>query len=247
MGFAGIGSCAYVIEGAAKGEQLSRLLFLNPERQRFQRLSRGLPLCVEVALQIAELMHGNLEVDEVDPTWLQVPGHEGLSSNGETGRSRQDGWVQHGDFTIETVFLDLTREKLTVIDWVDLRRGLPPLYDVFSLLVSALPAVATEKNGSSEASRGWEANFLATFFGNGPAAKLFRDLLLIACSRLQLPPTGLWEMFLQFLKLRINYYASRESDQRGLHLKFMELSLRNCQHFVLADTPERTTDLQRSK
>jgi SAM-dependent methyltransferase len=236
MGFVGIGNCAYAIEGAADGEQFSRLLFLAPERQRFQRLLKDLPLCVEIALQIAELMHGNLEVDEIDPTWWEKPDRKGLPSNREVDRSSQHDWVQHGDFTIENIFLEPTTEKLTVIDWDDLRRGLPPLYDVFSLLVSALPAVVTEESEIAELPRGWETHFLAAFFGNGSAAKFFRKLLVMACSRLQIPPTGLWKMFLQFLALRTNYYASRESDQRELHSKFLELSLRNTQHFILADT-----------
>jgi len=120
--------------------------------------------------------------------------------------------------------------------WVDLRRGLPPLYDVFSLLVSALPAIVTEENGSVESSRGWEANFLTAFFGNGSGAKFFRELLLAACKSLHIPPKGLWENVSPFLTLRIHYYASRKSDQRGLHLKFKELALRNCQDFILADT-----------
>jgi len=238
MGFVRIGNCGYAIEEAANGDQFSRLLFLPPKRQRFQRLLKDLPLCVEIALQIAELMHGNLEVDEIDPTWWERPDRKGLPSDREVGRPCQHDWVQHGDFTIENIFLEPTTEKLTVIDWDDLRRGLPPLYDVFSLLVSSLPAVVTEENEISELPRGWETHFLAAFFGNGSAAKFFRKLLVMACSRLQIPRTGLWKMFLQFLALRTNYYASRESDQRELHLRFLELTLRNSQHFILGDTSE---------
>jgi len=116
IGFVGIGSCAYVIEGAAKGEQLSRTLFLAPKRQRFQCLQKDLPHCVEVALQIAELMHGNPEVDEIDPTWWQMAGHEGLPSDLRQADPGRATGFQHGDFTIENVFLDLTTKKMTVID-----------------------------------------------------------------------------------------------------------------------------------
>jgi len=80
-------------------------------------------IVLRLHFQIAELMHGNPEVDEIDPTWWQMAGHEGLPSDLEAGRPRQSDWVQHGDFTIENVFLDLTTKKMTVIDWVDLRRG----------------------------------------------------------------------------------------------------------------------------
>jgi len=244
MGLARIAKCAYAIEGAAKGEQFSRLLFLTSERQRFQRLVKDLPLCVEVALQIAELMHGNLEVDEIDPTWWQTPDGKGLQSDHETDRLRQLDSVQHGDFTIENIFLEPTTEKLTVIDWDDLRRGLPVLYDVFSLLVSALPAVVIEEKGPRESSRRWEAHFLAAFFGNGSTAKFYRKLLLVACGRLQIPPAGLWQLFLEFLVVRTHYHASRESDQRELHSKFLELTLRNSQHFILADTFECRSGVQ---
>jgi SAM-dependent methyltransferase len=247
MGFVRIGNFAYVIERAAKGEQFSHLLFLAPKRQRFQRLLKDLPLCVEVALQIAERMHGNLEVDEIDPRWWRKPDRKGLPNDREVGRSRQHDWVQHGDFTIENIFLEPATEKLTVIDWDDLRRGLPPLYDVFSLLVSALPAVVTEENPIGDSPQGWETHFLAAFFGNGSAAKFFRKLLEMACSRLHIPPAGLWEAFLQFLELRANYYASRESDQCELHSKFLELALRNSQHFILADMSVLRSDLQQHK
>jgi SAM-dependent methyltransferase len=238
LGFVRIGSCAYAIEGPAKGEQFSRLLFLTPKRKRFRRLMRDLPLCVEVALQIAELMHGSREVDEIESAWWQMPDRKKLPSDWKIGRSFQHDWVQHGDFTIENIFLEPATEKLTLIDWNDLRRGLPPLYDVFTLLVSALSAVVTEENGIGESSRGWEAHFLAAFFRNGSAADFFRKLLAMACSRLQIPTTGLWEMFLQFLTLRTNYYASRGSDQRELHSKFLELTLRNSQHFIFGGASE---------
>jgi hypothetical protein len=45
-------------------------------------------------------------------------------------------------------------------------------------------------------------------------------------------------MFLQFLTLRTNYYASRGSDQRELHSKFLELTLRNSQHFIFGGASE---------
>jgi SAM-dependent methyltransferase len=244
IGFGRVGMCGYVVEGAAAGEQFSRLLFLTPERQRFRRLLKDLPVCIEAALQIAELLHGNLQVDEMDPTWRQNPDRKGSPNNWDVGRTCQYEWVQHGDLTIENIFLEPTTQKLTVIDWDDLRRGLPPLYDVFSLLVSALPAVETEKNGLDESPSGWETHFLTAFFGNGSAAKFFRELLVMACSRLQIPATEPLVMFLQFLELRTHYYASRKSDNRGLHLKFLELTLRNSQHFILADSsPSRPRSL----
>ena len=238
MGFVRIGSCAYSVEGAAKGEQLSRLLFLVPKRKRFQHLTRYLPSCVEVALQIAELMRGNPEVDEIDPTWRLTPEGTRLPSDRELGQSSQHDSVQHGDFTIENIFLEAATEKLAVIDWHDLRRGLPPLYDVFSLLVSALSAVVTEENG-------WEAQFLAVFFGYGSAANVFRKLLVMACSRLQIPTTEVWDMFRQFLAVRTHYYVSRDSGRQSeLYSKFSELTLRNRQRFIFSDTSDCTSDIQ---
>jgi SAM-dependent methyltransferase len=150
LAFVRIGSGAYAIEGPAKGEQFSRLLFLTPKRKRYQRLMRDLPLCVEVALQIAELLRGNREVEEIESSWGQLPDRKKSPSDWRASRSLQRDWVQHGDFTIENIVLEPATEKLTIIDWNDLRRGLPPLYDVFTLLVSALSAVVTEDNGIDE-------------------------------------------------------------------------------------------------
>jgi hypothetical protein len=161
-----------------------------------------------------------------------------LTSDSDAGRSYQLDWVQHGDFTIENIFLHPATAKLTVIDWHDLRRGLPPLYDVFSLLVSALSGVATKGSGIGESSRGWETHFLEAFFGNGSAANFFRELLVRACSRLQIPTTELWELFLRFLGVRTNYYVSRESGQRMLYSKFVDLAVRNRKHFLFSDTSE---------
>jgi SAM-dependent methyltransferase len=244
MGFVRIGSYAYSIEEAAKGEQFSRLIFSASKRKRLLRLKRDLPLCVEVAIQIGEIMHGNLEIDEVDPSWWQVPDQKRLPVGREACRSYQRDWVQHGDFTIENIFLDPTTEKLTVIDWLDLKRGLPPLYDVFSLLVSALSGAVTEGNGIGESSRGWEAYFLEAFFGNRSAANFFRELLVLTCSRLQVPTTELWELFLQFLVVRTNYFISRESGQRELYSKFLELAVLNRKRFIFSGTSEYGSEIE---
>jgi SAM-dependent methyltransferase len=231
LGCARLGNCTYDVETAAKGQQIRQIVFLKPDRMRFQSLRDELPRCVEVAIELALLMRGKKEVRTLDPIWWQLPNEDHFVKAPHVGPSANDDWIQHGDFTIENIFIEPKKKKITLIDWEHMTRGLPPLYDVFTLLVSALPAAHTEKESLSAAA-GWDKHFLAAFFGKGQSANLFKELIVKACNQMQIPQTQVWEIFLQFLVLRINDFKYRKSGHQEIHKRFLALALGHAKNFI---------------
>jgi len=214
-----VGNFWCVTESAAKGESLARLLYSRNQRRQFAFLRWILPRCAEVAIQLAGILRGESAIREVDTAWRQAP-VELLSGSNRRFPSIASGedwwpgnyadWVQHGDFTFENVFLELGNRTLSLIDWQHLVRGVPPLYDSLSLLFSLLPAIPAEDPSADPA----ESQFLAAFFSKGRWASLFRDVLRSVCAGLGISESVVWRMFVEFLVLRIHYYASRDLENR---------------------------------
>lgn len=214
-----VGSLLYTVESVAAGQSFSRLVCAQPRHHRLEYLSRQLPRCIDAATRLALMLRGEATVEAVrviDPgMWNLLPE---LMTEPSLGRllklassvplsihSGEEDWIQHGNFTVENLFLEPSSGSLTVIDWGHLTRGVPPLYDVFSLLLSVVPTVVLEKEALTPPEDLPERQFLAAFFGQGPWAEFFHEKILAACQWLASPPSLVWEMFLQFLFLRIQH------------------------------------------
>ena len=243
LGFYQVGSLSVAAESVATGQQLSTILVGERQYRQPNALRRELSHCVSVAVQLAKMLRSELAIKKLDVGSLALPAE--LQSepeiwrllNGESGPSIDKNWVQHGDFTIENIFLDRTSGRLTVIDWEHLIRGLPPLSDVFNLLISALPLVSPQLSNSGRGQGRIEPKFHEAFFGRSPWAELFHDLILVGCSELSIPTSQLWETFVQFLILRIHHVVPRSSEAMTTQSNFLLYALRHREQFLFPPNP----------
>lgn len=192
----------YTAESTADGEPLSRLLFLRPRRGRLAFLSRELPRCADLVIDVARVLEHLTDVEDVPATWCR-PFREH-----RTDASTYPSCVQHGDLTIENILLQPRNGAFAVIDWQHLVRGVPPLYDCFTLMFSVLPAVPAERLSADPS----QARFLTAFFSDGPWARLFRDVIVTVAGGLQVPHESVWGMFLEFLVIRAHFHESRDRE-----------------------------------
>jgi hypothetical protein len=236
IGTTRIGAFRYRAESVARGLPLARTIFREGDHAL---LNESLPRCLETAVALARMLRYEARVGEVDLEWRRVPAdltaepklREQIDSairDGETA-----GWVQHGNFTAEKLFLEAGEAKVTVIDWEHLFRGGSPLFDVFSLLVSMLRLVPAGSKGSDGASTLWTARFDEAFFGSGEWAGRFRAWLSGACGKLEVADADAWPMFLQFLVFRIHALRERGSWLADEHLRFLETATRKKEGFIL--------------
>jgi SAM-dependent methyltransferase len=238
-----VGRLSFTAESVAAGQQLSTLIFRDERYRRPGYLRKELARCVDVALQLAKMLRGELAIKEFDLTTLTLPPE--VQSEPEIQRMMKDGahslrfpadesWAQHGDFTIENILLERSGAPLTVIDWEHLARGVPPLSDVFSLLISVLPVVTLEGPNVGPEQRSFEPKFLEAFFGRASWAGLFRDLLLHACKESSLPTEQVWEAFVRFLILRIHHFVPISSPAMTAHSKFLVCALQRRGEFLFS-------------
>jgi SAM-dependent methyltransferase len=238
-----IGHFVYTAESAAAGLSLAQCAFSASPADRFALLRRELPRAVDVAVQIAGMLRGAAGIPTVNPSWRELP--EELRAHSAAVRlaalareewaleSRQTPWSQHGDFTIENVFVESGRDMIWVIDWEHLVAGTPALYDLFSLLVSALPAVQVEAGVARPGSTPWTERFEAAFFGQGPWTDLYLELLRRACRGLGVSESRAWPQFAQFLLLRANYLGGRGARVTREHLTFLQFAAEQSGRFLL--------------
>lgn len=242
-----VGRLSFTAESVAAGQQLSTLILGDERYRQPDCLRKELRPCVNVALQLAKMLRGEPAIKVLDLTSLMLPSE--VQSKPEIQRLMKDGapsfglpldesWPQHGDFTIENIFLERPSAQLTVIDWEHLTRGVPPLCDVFSLLISALPAVTVERSNVRPEQSSIELKFLAAFFGRASWAELFRGLLRHACKELSLPTGQVWETFIRFLILRIHHFVPRSSAAVAAHSNFLVCALRHRGEFLFSEDQE---------
>src|SRR5712691_10172364 len=252
-----VGALSFTKKSVAAGHSFSRLVCEQPRHHRLEYLRRHLPRCIDAATRLALMLRGETTVETVrviDPgMWDLLPE---LTTEPSLQRllhlvssvplsiySGEGDWVQHGNFTVENLFLEPSNGKLTVTDWGHLTRGVPPLYDVFSLLLSLVSTVVVEKEALTPAENLLERQFLAAFFGQGPWTEFFQKMILAACQWLVSPPSLVWEMFLQFLFLRIQHFLlhGRPLTRRQAELlhpmvhnlvKCVQLALRHSGEFL---------------
>ncbi len=231
-------------ESPAAGSQISRLMFDLPWRRQLASARGVLPRCLDIGLELALLLRGEREVEAVNPSWWDLPiqfrtslekqgGESGVLSELCSGRGSESDCVQHGDFTIENLFLNPSDKKITVVDWEHLVRGVPPLYDVFSLLFSALPSVVVDEREEARRRGPSDSQFLTAFFGDSSWTDLIHLILETACKKLSVPHTEVWNSFIRFLVLRTNHFLQRTSPSMAeRHERFLQLAVIHRKKFV---------------
>jgi len=235
-----VGNNVFVTESVAAGRQMSEL-FSGKSHAEPGRLSLELERCLSVAAELANLLLGEPCIPEPDEKDWRVPpeleDRWDLQSLIEQARSRRrlgPRWVQHGDFTIENIFLDSNTNGITLVDWEQTTSGVTPLYDTFSLLMSALPLANVWQRGSESAPSSLQRSFLQAFFGEGAWTEMFTRLLTNACQRLAVPRDEVWQHLLEFLVLRINLFARKSAEMEIEHRQFLVATLQHRQNFLVS-------------
>ena len=145
----------------------------------------------------------------------------------DRSRNSYDSWIQHGDLSIENMFLDQETGVLTVLDWSDLAAGFPPLYDFFGFLTSAayLPPSNESTRFTNDLAFGI-ASFRATFLSDTGFARTAETLILRACERFKIDAELIPALLIEFLIIRTHYYYRRDSVvQHQLQLRLLQLCM----------------------
>jgi ubiquinone/menaquinone biosynthesis C-methylase UbiE len=239
LGAVHVGTCLYAAQAPARGEQLHRLVLRQSRRHRFETLRAALRRSIDAAGQISSLFSGQ-DVGRPDTAWLHIPpSFESAPGLGEVVQRLQSlgqrgDTVQHGDFTIENVFFECEGGALTVIDWECLTRGFPVLYDVFSLLFSAVPLVGMEAKFVRSRHHSLDAQFVSAFFSTGPWPRMFGELLRQASALMTVEPAQLWDQFIGFLLARHTVFTRRNSHIAArAHASFLVYALRYPERFLI--------------
>ena len=234
LGFTSIGSFAYLAESVAPGLPLSRAVFPATGTKRFEFLKKVLPQCVTAAVQITQGLTSEERVDRVDPSWLNPP--EEITADPKAlaqlrsllGRCQADS-VQHGDFTMENVFVTPSG-GVAIIDWEHMFRGGSALHDIFTLFVSL---ILSEPHAGPTTGAPGLAQFEEAFFGSGRWGFPFRASIREACASLQVPERDVLPMLVHFLLLRFNQLKSRNSRLAAQHGAYLDATLRNADRFLI--------------
>ena len=106
-----------------------------------------------------------------------------------------------------------------MIDWEYVRDGLPPLYDLFTMLAVLAAVVPPMPDISFDDPQ--VAQFYAAFFHRNAWSALFAECVARERERLGIDPALTWDMFVDYLVLRIGYLVERKSSYSLSGIRFM--------------------------
>lgn len=243
MGRHRIGKVVYTAEMAIPGAPLAYLMFSPTAEVRIELVRRHLLRVVDASAAISGMLRDLEFIPMAGRDWYDVPeefrGIESIARIAEIARREQTSaegapaWSHHGDLTVENVFDVAGSGQVAVIDWADMVRGTPALYDVFTALLSTLPAVGAEGGDPEGSVAAWTGWLRTAFFDKGPWAELYGEMLRRACEKLGVGEDRVWPQFCQFLLARTHYFAERGSGVRSHQMEFLALAAEISADFVL--------------
>ena len=223
-------------ESRAPGEQVSMHLHRRPVHEHLSFLQTQLPRMAKSAAMIGKLLE--LEPGRASTaSWIEhakpVVG-PALAERVDALRNKYPERSGHGDFTIENVLLDEDTGRMTVIDWEFGRSGLPPLYDLFTLFLQVLIVVVPPVPIDIAFDHADLAKFHAAFFHPNAWSALFADSIVPEIHRLGLDPADTWDIFVDFMILRVGYLVERKSAYAASRTRFLSAMMDWKPHFQLA-------------
>jgi len=233
-----LNSRSYAVETPAEGQSIAALILNSPPRKRLRFLEVQLPMCARAAMGVSRVLSATVAVPGIDSTWLTIPDQTLLDRqiasyiNMEASRWKAQGVRAHGDFSIENIFWEASGRRIWIIDWAHVIEGVPPLYDVITLLLSAVPALALEHREANNHDVRSEQQFLAAFFGAGAWAKANAKILHTARARMEHTNLDIWKQFLLSLVIRANDFFARKSKLANQYCRLIELASKNRARFV---------------
>jgi ubiquinone/menaquinone biosynthesis C-methylase UbiE len=239
-----VGNTSYVMESAAQGTQLSRMVRRLGYFADVRRVQNEFNRFFGSMISLTEVLQKVSGAKRLSSSWREIP--EEFDHHLETraaieqsryfwgsSSSSRAMWIQHGDLSVENISLDQETGRIEVFDWSDMASGFPPLYDLFEFFYSTAYLVPAEEavKFPNDVER-LMASFQAIFFTDTGFACVVRDLILQACKRLRVSPELIPALLVEFLLIRSHYYREKSAVQRRVHLRLLQLCFeQNCSVF----------------
>jgi hypothetical protein len=232
-----VGSTLYCVESAARGTPLSRRAYRSGYFANARNVENDFACVVEGLINLTKAMQKISGAGAIDPQWRMFPeeltgllglhvGIEGEKDLRGTSSAYPTQWIQHGDLSVENVFLDSKTKSIEVIDWADLAAGFPPLYDLFTLFFSAgYLSPAQESLTFPDEEERWIASFDSIFLSDVGFARTAQNLILHACEQLEVPPEHISLLLVEFLLIRSHYYEKKSPVLCRVFQRLLQLCL----------------------
>lgn len=235
LGTLRVGSVLYSLESAAQGTKLSGLARRPGYFRNSRRVDKHFTRVIAGVAELTKALRGLSGLTDIDPGWREIPAElnsspktracvEGMRYLSKSSASPRVTWVQHGDLSVDNIFFHPKTGRIEVLDWADLARGFPPLYDLFSLLYSTAYLSPSDEaiRFANEEDR-WFASFKAIFFDDSRLAQIMKKLTFYACECLEVPIDLIPALLVEFLIVRSHFYLGRSNVQYRAHLRMLQV------------------------
>jgi SAM-dependent methyltransferase len=240
-----VGCAAYTAEEHAHGAPWSRAVWRPGYFRDGRRVRREFERATRAASELSQTLASVTGLEPTGRGFCGPPvGAEGLplvQAAVERLRTRADR-NQHGDLTVENVFLAPGGGAVEIIDWASLGGGYPPLYDHFSLLLSSGYRDRGGTASAGDEGAFWVASFADLFLSTASGiAALVAELTEEACASAGLDPAQIPDLLAEFLVVRTNSFRARGSLRAEMvHLGILKALASGPERMVLGRRPPRS-------
>jgi len=245
------GNTFYYLETSASGIQFSRTVRQPGYFNDLRRVEKDFGRVIKAGSELAVILQEIKGANPINPAWYEIPEDfkslpelcrrlEALRYYSISPTTSRPLWVQHGDFTVENVFLDPLPRAIEVIDWEHLASGYPPLYDLFQLICSSAYLDPSRNKECLQTEEDfYVASFSDLFFSRTDVGRVIGDLVVEACQRLAVSPDLLPNLLLEFLLIRLYHYRALSMMAGRTHLALLSIYLEREERQLFGQLPVR--------
>jgi hypothetical protein len=233
-----VGNTSYCLESAARGTKLSRMVHRLGYFSDLRRAEKDFAHIVGCIIDLTKVLKNVAGARAIDSSWRGIPEEFKFSSQirasvkaaryfSGAAASSDTAWIQHGDLSVENIFLDVQTRRIELLDWADMANGFPPLYDFFSLFYSTgyLHPADEALRFTSEEER-WNATFDAVFFSKRGFGQIAGELILNVCEQLNVQTDLIPALLVEFLIVRSHYFLLRKAPvQQRVHQRLLQICI----------------------
>jgi Phosphotransferase enzyme family len=205
-----VGDTLVAVEAAVSGVSLEDLAMEPGYMHEPDRVRHHIDLIVEWIVRFQSCAARHL----AETVRAEVPAHW-LAGTGRDG-STPSASIQHGDLFPGNIVVNERNRRIAVIDWDELARGYPPMFDFFCAVTGL-----AGPSGHRAASHGhpWEAASLAyTFVENNWFSDHVRTRSRDVCAAFEVGEADLSRYFLQYLVVRAHQIGRQPSCAGIAHI-----------------------------
>jgi SAM-dependent methyltransferase len=216
LGYFRMGNMDVSIESGISGVPLSSIVWKPRYFTNKEKVKSNLQCITDWLMKFYKISYEKTNAFELLPHYMlqsPLPVKRKLKEDYSTYQQ----FLQHGDFFVSNIFIETKKNQINVVDWDNLAKGYPPLFDffcIFNLFFFTTSSKKYLKDRSIEL-----ISFNDTFFDNNWFSKIVKEICLMICTKIGLDQRLISKYFLEYMAVKYHMYGTESEQTKKIKLQ----------------------------